>query len=478
MTQPHGKKLEDLIRERARLDAELERFQQLLTILFIDIAGSTRFYDQRGDLAGLVMVQKCNDMLFPVVEEHKGIVVKTIGDAILARFEDTPAAVRCAVAMQRRMADYNAHRLESEQIHIRAALNLGLGLIKGNDVFGDVVNVASRIESATDPDQICISPSVFEQIQNDSTIPCRQKAAGIELKGKAQKLDLYEVVWRAGEKSGPAPPRPSDEQLALATGLHTNLAALARPEARTPPATPPPSVKSTRIFGGAVTPPPAVEAGVSFALVKMERDGTLGQRFVIDRPGLILGGEKADLSFPADKRLSSQHARFTQLGDALYVEDLGSETGIFLRLSKPHPLQPGDILLLGRQLFRFEPGTTSGPAVLAQETSVLGTPPAQSQVGLAAELILLSEDQREPQRFPLTPPEISIGRSGGTYSFPDDRYLSSSHARIVVREGGFVLEDLNSTNGSFLRIRKRALVRDGDTLLIGEQLLRVVAEVS
>jgi pSer/pThr/pTyr-binding forkhead associated (FHA) protein len=208
----------------------------------------------------------------------------------------------------------------------------------------------------------------------------------------------------------------------------------------------------------------------------MERDGTLGHRFVIDRPGLILGREEADLSFPTDKRLSSQHARFTQLGDALYVEDLESETGIFLRLLKPHPLQPGDILLLGRQLFRFETPTTPGPAVLAQETSVLGAPPAQSLLGLAAELILLSEDQPQPRRFPLTPPEISIGRSGVTYSFPDDRYLSSSHARIVVREGGFVLEDLKSTNGSFLRIRKRVLVRDGDTLLIGEQLLRVLAE--
>lgn len=72
MEQQASKRLEELIRERARLDAELERHQQLLTILFVDIVGSTRFYDQYGDLAGLVMVHKCLDTLTPIIEQHDG----------------------------------------------------------------------------------------------------------------------------------------------------------------------------------------------------------------------------------------------------------------------------------------------------------------------------------------------------------------------------------------------------------------------
>jgi len=237
MPKPASKSVEELIRERARLDAELERQQQLLTILFVDIVGSTRFYDQHGDLAGLVMIQKCLDILTPLIEKGGGIVVKTIGDAILARFDDAAGAVRCTINMQRTLAERNANRPPGDQIHIRGALNLGFGLIKEEDVFGDVVNVASRIEKATEADEIAISPSVYEQIRHLEDISVRQKAEGVEIKGKAQKLDLYAVIWRPGEAAAPlAPPRPSVEQLAMASGLHSGMADLARKIAAAPAA--------------------------------------------------------------------------------------------------------------------------------------------------------------------------------------------------------------------------------------------------
>ena len=103
--QEPSRRLEELIRERARLDLELERCKELVTVLFVDIVGSTRFYDEHSDVAGLVMVQKCLDLLIPLVEQHGGTVIKTIGDAILARFSDVEGAVRCAVAMQRKLAE-------------------------------------------------------------------------------------------------------------------------------------------------------------------------------------------------------------------------------------------------------------------------------------------------------------------------------------------------------------------------------------
>jgi class 3 adenylate cyclase len=166
MEQLPSTRLEDLIRERARLDTELERCKELVTVLFVDIVGSTRFYDEHGDVAGLVMVQKCLDLLIPLIEQHSGTVIKTIGDAILARFVDAESAVRSAVAMQRNLEERNRHRAPGDQIHVRVAINLGLALLKGNDVFGDVVNVTSRIEGATGADEIAISPSVYEKIQH------------------------------------------------------------------------------------------------------------------------------------------------------------------------------------------------------------------------------------------------------------------------------------------------------------------------
>src|SRR5437879_1164841 len=228
MDEAASKRIEELIRERTRLDAELEQQQRLLAILFVDIVGSARFYDQQGDLAGLVMVQKCLDLLIPVIEQHGGIVVKTIGDAILARFDEAQTAVRCAVQMERSLAHRNNNRAPADQIHVHIGINFGLAFLKGNDVFGDVVNVTARIESAAEPDEIVISPSVYEQIQHLPDIPVHKKASGVELKGKAGSLDLYAVVWRHDETAGPAPPRPSIDQLAMSTGLGTDLVELAR----------------------------------------------------------------------------------------------------------------------------------------------------------------------------------------------------------------------------------------------------------
>src|SRR5215469_18564228 len=73
MEKSPSDRLEELIRERARLDVELERCKELVTVLFVDIAGSARFYDEHGDVAGLVMVQKCLDLLIPTVEAHEGV---------------------------------------------------------------------------------------------------------------------------------------------------------------------------------------------------------------------------------------------------------------------------------------------------------------------------------------------------------------------------------------------------------------------
>lgn len=483
-----SKRLEELIRERARLDAELERHQRLFTILFMDIVGSTRFYDQHGDVAGLVMVQKVLDTLTPLVEQHDGVVVKTIGDAILARFNNAQIAVRCAMAMQRAMASRNVNRAPNDQIHIRVALNLGLGLLKEDgDVFGDVVNVASRIEKATDPDEIAISPSVYEQIQHVPDIAVRKKASGVELRGKAEKLDLYAVIWREGERSGPAPPRPSSEQLALATGLHTGLAELARPSTPRPaPAEPPrpppsrPSARGTATLGKEKAEKPAA-VGVRFLLAQVRADGSLGERYPLDRPGMIAGRQQGDIRLPNDPLVAPQHARFTQLGDAVYVEDLGSPQGVFVRLREPHPLKEGDVILLGRQKFRLAaPPAGAPPAETASPkgTRILG---AGRTTGAAAapvppQLIRLDAENQEGDRYPLKDAETLLGRSQGTYTFPDDHYMSGSHARITLEDGQFVLEDRNSTNGTFIRIRKRLLVRDGDTVLIGAQLLRVVTE--
>jgi pSer/pThr/pTyr-binding forkhead associated (FHA) protein len=101
--------------------------------------------------------------------------------------------------------------------------------------------------------------------------------------------------------------------------------------------------------------------------------------------------------------------------------------------------------------------------------------PAAAQL---ASLVKLNSKDEETDHYELRGPKTSFGRSKGTYTFPDDPYLSATHAQIKLHESHYFLEDLGSRNGTFARIRKRALARDGDTLMIGKQLLRVLAERS
>lgn len=482
MEQSPSQRLEDLIRERARLDVELERCKELVTVLFVDIVGSTRFYDEHGDVAGLVMVQKCLDVLMPIVEHHGGTVIKTIGDAILARFCDVEGAVRSAIAMQRTLDDRNRDRAHTDQIHVRVAVNLGLALLKGNDVFGDVVNVTARIEGATDADEIAISPSVYEKIRHLPDLRVRKKASGVELKGKVGKLDLYSIVWRADEAAGPAPPRPSKDQLVFSTGLHSNLAQLAQGGGPGPGTarSPAPGLSGgghdkTAILGAAEIEELGKPA-TRFSVARVGTDGSLGQHFPLDHPGVI-AGQNGEIPLDDDPTVAPEHARFTQLGDGVYVEDLNSPHGIYLRLREPHRLKDGDTIHIGRQTLRFVTQATEVPAIVAgisDRTAILDQN-ASSTIQLASLLRLNSSDE-ETDRYELRGSETSFGRSKGTHTFPEDRYLSSLHARVKFQDNHYYLEDMNSTNGTFARIRKRALARDGDTLMVGKQLLRVVAE--
>ncbi len=192
--------IEDLLRERQKLDEQLkERFSQKITVMFTDIKGSTNFFETYGDIEGRLMVQKHNEMLFPCVEDNGGRVIKTIGDAIMAAFEEPVAAVRAATAMQLVLHDYNRTKTEKkDQIHVRIGINTGEGIVEKSDIFGDVVNVAARVESLTEPDEIMISGPVYEDVRKTDDILCRY-AKQTKVKGKEEAIDVYRVIWSEEE---------------------------------------------------------------------------------------------------------------------------------------------------------------------------------------------------------------------------------------------------------------------------------------
>ena len=179
--------------ERAQTEEELKKLLTPMTILFSDIKGSTAYAEKEGDFKYMAMISRHNSILFPVIEAEGGRVVKTIGDAILACFQDPVAAVKAGVGMQRVLAEDRKGRQEVDQIHIRVGLHKGEGLIKDGDVFGDVVNAASRVQHQAEVEQVLITDGLLDAVRI-AGFECA-KMSRAQLKGKHELIDLYAVAW-------------------------------------------------------------------------------------------------------------------------------------------------------------------------------------------------------------------------------------------------------------------------------------------
>lgn len=206
--------LEQLLAEKIKLDSILmEKFSRKVTIMFTDIKGSTSYYETRGDLAGRTMIHQHNAIVLPIIEKHKGTLLKTIGDATMSLYEEAADGLRAATEIQKSLLSYNQGRPAGEQINVRCGLNSGVGMVENNDVYGDVVNVASRIESQASARDIFLSEQIYEELRGDDEFIFRFVNAA-KVKGKDEPIKIYRLVWNAedlklGKARGSASPAPS-----------------------------------------------------------------------------------------------------------------------------------------------------------------------------------------------------------------------------------------------------------------------------
>ena len=120
------KDIKTLLKLRSKLDAELEKkYLREIVVMFSDICESTVFFESRGDLEGRQMVMEHNNLLFPVIEENNGKIVKTIGDSVMASFEKPEDAVKSSIKIQQKLFDFNQNRAFNKQVHIRIGINQG-----------------------------------------------------------------------------------------------------------------------------------------------------------------------------------------------------------------------------------------------------------------------------------------------------------------------------------------------------------------
>ena len=140
--------------------------RRLAAILAGDIAGYSSLMgaDDEGTLHALKVHRK--ELVDPKITEHRGRIVKTTGDGILVEFVSVVDAVRCAVDIQRGMADRNANVPVDKRIQFRIGINVGDIIIDGGDIFGDGVNVAARLEALADPGGIMVSSVVHDQVRD------------------------------------------------------------------------------------------------------------------------------------------------------------------------------------------------------------------------------------------------------------------------------------------------------------------------
>jgi len=180
-------------------EARVER--RLAAVLAADVAGYSRLMgaDEEGTLARLKACRKA--LVDPKISEYRGRIVKTTGDGMLVEFGSAVDAVRCAVEVQRSMATSNLDVPEAKRIEFRIGIHVGDIIIDDNDIFGDGVNIAARLEGIADPGGICISDDAHRQIRGKTEI-------AYDDMGHQSLKNISEPMraWRARPAANATPP--------------------------------------------------------------------------------------------------------------------------------------------------------------------------------------------------------------------------------------------------------------------------------
>jgi class 3 adenylate cyclase len=182
--------------------------RRLAAILAADVAGHSRLMgaDEEGTLERLKALRR--ELLDPKIAEHKGRVVKTTGDGVLVEFASVVDAVRCAVAVQQAMPERNAGVETDKRIELRMGINLGDVIVEDDDLYGDGVNIAARIEALADAGGVFVSNTVHDHVRD--RLPFAFEDLGEQqVKNIARPVRVYRVRDVApAAKSPTAPAKP------------------------------------------------------------------------------------------------------------------------------------------------------------------------------------------------------------------------------------------------------------------------------
>lgn len=219
----------------------------------------------------------------------------------------------------------------------------------------------------------------------------------------------------------------------------------------------------TRFFSPLQTPGRA-------KLIVIKGEGGDGVSYALNATEHVAGREGGVILFPDDEYLSREHANFRYHDAKLYLTDLGSLNGTYLRIHEPHHLTDGDLFSCGQQVLRVDilDGARDYPA--PDHTLLYVSPDRKSRL----RVVQIVDDGREGRIASSAVGELTVGREACDLNVPDDAHLSRRHAKLSLeRDGRILLSDLGSKNGTFVRIKGEVQLVHGDYVFMGRELLRV-----
>lgn len=321
----------------------------------------------------------------------------------------------------------------------------------------------------------CGAALSLDKRKNDEPSPRREPApkppappAG--LRPGPQHGDLEETIAGVGNAQPPAqPPAQAQAQAKprVPTGGGTRSRMAPPPLPDSVPKVPQEgprqrSAKQTMLFGA------MQEAHAKLVLIK--GGGMAGVSFTLAGDEHLMGRTGTPILFEDDPFLSPVHANFLFRFGTLLVRDEGSVNGVYIRIQGEVPISFGDRFLVGEQVLEVQPTPDSlVPEPIDDGTYFFASPRRPSHFRVVQRL--LGGDTG--LAFRALSPVVSVGREGNDIDFPEDPFISGRHAKLALRNNQLTLTDLDSKNGTFLRINGEYPLKHGDYVFMGQQLLRV-----
>jgi adenylate cyclase len=290
-----------------------------LSVLFADVSGSTRLYERLGDAEALHAVDRCIKRMERAVEAFRGRVVKTIGDEVMAVFDSAEDAFQSASEMQQRITDLPP--VSGVNLAIRLGFHHGSVIEDKGDFFGDTVNTAARLAGLAKPGQALTSGETVALLPELLQLSTRDLDQ-MSVKGKADGLHVFEVLWQEGE-----------ELTMKAPSIHA---------------------AGSKAAGSAVSRLCVRYNGVVTVLDEKRSSLALGRDATCD---LVI----------RDRRASRNHGKIERRGDKFVLSDI-STNGTFVAFNGEPELfvRREDIVLRGNGRISFAAASTSEGADIAE----------------------------------------------------------------------------------------------------------------